>query len=608
MPNFQVDLQGVVELLSHNLYSGPRVFIRELIQNALDAITARQNLGEEARSAAPAPEIIIQARGNSLSISDNGIGLTETEAQSLLATIGASSKRDELGLGRSDFLGQFGIGLLACFLVSDQIKVTSRSARDPQAQTILWQGNADGTFQISTATEARAEAGTTVELESRPGGHWFDFAQVIQLVKHYAKYLAVPITVVGPEHQEMVSQQPFPWHEGQVRRENWCRENFGYSPLDTFEISVPAAGLEGLAYVPESRVSPNAQAHQIYLRGMLVNEEQRNLLPTWAPFVRVIADAQYLRPLASREGLFEDELLETVRTQIGEQVRDWLKKLGQFAPQKFATFLKEHAIALKAVAAEDASMRELVVNNLPLETSEGMLTLTEAMATQETVCYTRTVEEYRSLNEVARAQNICLINGGYAYEEAIITAWIQDTGADLSLLDPVKLLGRMEPVTASEEAQATDLIFLAQELLNDRELQVVIRRFEPATVPCLFLPDANYAAQVVDRRGRQAAQGAWAQALGALNAPSENHNQRFVLNRNHSIVTRLCALEDLNRAEILLKALWVQCLLSGHHPMNAQDRTWASETYRHLLAMTLPEDASGSDWPPNENEGENDAL
>ena len=110
--NFQVDLGGMVELLSRNLYSGPRVFVRELLQNGFDAITARRELEPEGSPARI--RFITDNNGEFLSITDTGIGLTQVEAETLLSTIGGSSKRDEFGLARSEFLGQFGIGLLSC--------------------------------------------------------------------------------------------------------------------------------------------------------------------------------------------------------------------------------------------------------------------------------------------------------------------------------------------------------------------------------------------------------------------------------------------------------------------------------------------------------------
>ena len=109
MEKFQVDLHSIVAILSQHLYSSPRVFVRELLQNALDAITARRQL----EPGWPGGVTITVGDDASVSFEDDGIGLTADEVRELLATIGRSSKRDELDLQREGFLGQFGIGLLS---------------------------------------------------------------------------------------------------------------------------------------------------------------------------------------------------------------------------------------------------------------------------------------------------------------------------------------------------------------------------------------------------------------------------------------------------------------------------------------------------------------
>src|SRR5688572_20858870 len=132
---FQVDLRGLVDLLSHHLYSSPRVYLRELLQNAVDAVTARC---EEEDGAARRVRIVPAdvSPDGMLHVDDTGIGLDEDGIRGVLATIGASTKRDALGLARESFLGQFGIGLLSCFLVTDEIRVTTRRAGTDE--TWLW--------------------------------------------------------------------------------------------------------------------------------------------------------------------------------------------------------------------------------------------------------------------------------------------------------------------------------------------------------------------------------------------------------------------------------------------------------------------------------------
>ena len=172
---FQVDLRGMVDLLARHLYSGPRVYVRELLQNAVDAVTARR---EEDPDAPATVRLVVHPDGPDgapgticLDVTDSGIGLDRTQATELLATIGRSSKRDStFGLGREQYIGQFGIGMLAAFMVAQEIEVTSRSA-SPGAVPVHWRGYEEGTFGVDEVTDPAAAAeiavGTRVRLRAR---------------------------------------------------------------------------------------------------------------------------------------------------------------------------------------------------------------------------------------------------------------------------------------------------------------------------------------------------------------------------------------------------------------------------------------------------------
>jgi Histidine kinase-, DNA gyrase B-, and HSP90-like ATPase len=151
----------------------------------------------------------VPARGyEQLVVRDNGIGLTEDDMRSLLSIIGSTSKRSDVAAVRRQFLGQFGIGLLSCFLVADSIEVISRSARTPDAPTVRWVGQSDGTFTIGPALRPLAEPGTEVLLRPRHGYHrWCDTDACLQFASEFAELLAVPVRI----GDTTLSQQPRPW-------------------------------------------------------------------------------------------------------------------------------------------------------------------------------------------------------------------------------------------------------------------------------------------------------------------------------------------------------------------------------------------------------------
>ena len=179
--NFQVNLGGMISILSDHLYSSSDVFLREIIQNAVDALEARKMIETHFE-----PQIHVeyyegtQDSPAQLLIEDNGVGLLEQEVFDFLSTIGSSSKRGELFTTREEFIGQFGIGLLSCFLVTDTITLISRSIKDP-SKAIKWIGKADGSFEFE-AIEPAFEVGTKVYLSLSESHYTYPPEKIQQLL------------------------------------------------------------------------------------------------------------------------------------------------------------------------------------------------------------------------------------------------------------------------------------------------------------------------------------------------------------------------------------------------------------------------------------------
>ena len=300
---FQVDLRGIVDLLSHHLYASPRVYVRELLQNAVHAITAT---GGPAGGA-----VAITTGSDVLRIADNGIGLTEAQVHELLATIGRSSKRDELGFARHEFLGQFGIGLLSCFLVADEIRVHTRRGGAPP---VLWTGYSDGRYEVRPGDER--EPGTTVTLLPRRGSERLLSGRTVrELAELYGSLLPVTVVVDGAE----VTSGTVPWESGRAALFAYAERVFGFAPFDIIELNVPEAGLTGAAFVLPTPVNPATRGgHRVYLKRMLLAESVEGLLPEWAFFARCVVDSTELRPTASREALYHDGLLGDTRDAIAD--------------------------------------------------------------------------------------------------------------------------------------------------------------------------------------------------------------------------------------------------------------------------------------------------
>ncbi|WP_079405517.1 HSP90 family protein [Streptomyces sp. 3211] len=596
--SFQVDLRGLVDLLSHHLYSSPRVYVRELLQNAVDAITARHALE-------PAAEVRIRlsASGGRVTIEDSGIGLTADEAHSLLATIGRSSKRagggsdlNEQGVEatRQEFLGQFGIGLLACFVVARQIRVVTRSARDPHAAPVEWLATDDGSYTVRELPhDARPEPGTTVVLEARPGAaEWAVPAKVEELARDYGSLLPYEITFDDGEGGEprpiterpAVWDRPFPTPDARrVALAGHCAQLFGFTPLDSIDLDLPVAGVRGVAYVLPEPTSPAHRAgHRVHLKGMLLTERADNLLPDWAFFVRAVLDTDTLRPTASRENLYDDETLAAVRDALGARVRGWLAELAASDPDRLAAFLQVHHLGVKSMARHDPDLLGLMLPWLPFETSDGSMSLQEFAAAHTDIHFTRTVEEFRQIAPIAAAHGLGVINAGYTYD-ADLLALLPAVRPELKVteLDAGAVTERLDPVPTSAELALAPFLATARTRLEPQSCDVVLRAFQPVAVPALYLDDRQ-ARQERDRTAAlESADSLWSGILGALRGSAPR--ARLVLNHNNPLIRRIAALPDEALTGTAVESLYGQALLMSQRPLRPADSTLLNRAFLGLL-------------------------
>ena len=585
---FQVDLRGMVDLLSHHLYSSPRVFIRELMQNAVDAITARRLLDSRA------PAAVTLTAGAALTVADTGVGLTEEEVHAFLATIGRSSKRDEDGIAaqRADFIGQFGIGLLACFVVADEITVVTRSARAVNAPVIQWRGRSDGRYWLTTLpSSARAEPGTTVTLVPRPGAEeWFGTERVAQLARHYGSLLRYDVTLDDHGAVTRVTDTPAVWDRRYAsplaRREalaEYCRSTFNFAPLDQIDLDLPVVGLRGVAYVLPTQVHPSrASGHRVHLRGMLLSDQATQLLPDWAFFVRCVVDTDALRPTASREGLYEDDTLAAVREALGERLRDWLAGLAASDPGLLNRFLSVHHLAAKALARYDDELLRMLLPWLPFETTDGQVTLDEFARGHSTVLVTRTVEEFRQVAPIAAAAGLRVVNGGYTYDRELIHRLPEvRPGVSVLDLDPATVTAHLESVDPAVELALGAFLALAREVADRYSCDVVLRSFHPVTVPAMLVDDREARHERLRAEHEAGADPLWAGILGALRSSSPR--AQLVLNHQCALVRKVAAIRDRELAATAVEGLYGQALLLSRRPLRQSEHAQLNRAFIGLL-------------------------
>ncbi|UAK32637.1 HSP90 family protein [Nocardia asteroides] len=585
--SFQVDLRGIVDLLSHHLYSSPRVYLRELLQNAVDAVTARARLDSGAPTA-----IRLTLDESGLRVSDPGIGLTETDVHRFLATIGRSSKRDEIEGARREFLGQFGIGLLACFTVAETIRVVTRSATDTTAPPVEWSASADGTYSVRSLHPGdHAEPGTTVWLTPRGGARaWFQPQRVIDLAREFGSLLPYAVTVESDGVVTTITDGVPVWRrayptagERRAALLEYGHRRLGFQPLDVIDLDAGAAGVSGVAYVLSQPGNPSeSSAHRVYLKGMLLGDAVRGVLPDWAFFVRCVIDTDTLRPTASREALYEDERLAVVREVLGDRIRDWLTEIAAEQPQRLAAFLSVHALGVKAMAGHSVDLLRIMLPHLSFETTDGRVPLTEFARNHRTVRVTSTVEEFRQVASTAAAQGIGVVNGGYAYDRELIMQLPRLlAGVEVVELDADAITAALDPVDPDDELALARVLALARTTLDPLSCDVIVRAFHPVSVPALYL-DGRAARN--ERARAQTAEDAdelWTEILGALAITAPR--AQLVLNHRSPIVRRLARIGDSGFLKTAVESLYGQALLMTHRPLSAADTALLNRAFGEFL-------------------------
>ncbi|MFT7642589.1 MAG: molecular chaperone HtpG [Pirellulaceae bacterium] len=591
--NFQVNLRGVIDLLSDHLYSGPQVYLRELMQNSVDAITARQNR-EAGHDGLIKMEVVASGdeRPPTIVVHDNGIGLTEDEVHQFLATIGQSSKRD--GPASDDFIGRFGIGLLSAFVVCDEIVVITRSI-NADGKTVQWKGRADGTYSLDIL-DYDFEPGTQVFLRAKRGSwQYFDAEFVRRKARHFGGYLPHRIEVHAEGEIDCVNETP-PWVDysgSPSEREQLMqhgRDVFDVEMLDAIPLRSQAGKVQGIAYVLNHSISLAAKrSDRVYLKNMLLTEQADNLLPSWAFFVKCILNVNDLRPTASRESFYDDENLESARVELGGCLRQYLMDLAEHDQQRLYRIIDLHYRSIKSLAVEDDDFYRMFIDLLPFETSLGSMTLKEYRENNPVIRHVSSLDQFRQISGVAAAQSICIINSGYSYDKELI-AKFSDVFPDWTVeeVDATELTQDFAELTLEERESVFDLLKLGEMVLQPFRCGIDIRKFQPAQLPTLFVTnDAGDFMRSVEQAQDEASE-LWAGVLDEMSSErSITAETQLVLNYNNSLVQKLATTPDRNLIGRALQMLYVQALLLGHRPLNAREMKLLSDGLLGLIEYSI---------------------
>ncbi|HEY5921748.1 MAG TPA: HSP90 family protein [Kofleriaceae bacterium] len=583
---FQVNLGGIIELLSNHLYGTPEVYIRELLQNGVDAITARRAKGGDAghiRISLPTPTRLV--------FEDDGIGLTEDEVHRFLATIGESSKRGVIN--QKDLLGQFGIGLLSCFVVSDEIVVVTRAEG---SAAIEWRGKVDGTYSVTAHAGAEPPIGTRVELVAKRGAEpLFAASKVTELVIRYGGLLPYPIEVVHRDGRTIANGEPPVFRRSSVDRAAalaYGKQLFGEDFLDAIVLRCEPGDVDGIAFVRASAASPGGKrSDRVYLKGMLLGDSAEDLMPAWAGFMRCVLDARDLRPTASREAFYQDEVLDAAREQLARGLREHFGRLASTDEHALYEIIAVHGMWLKSMCLEDDELYRALVDYFPFETTLGPFTLGELRKRESLVRYAPSVDAYRQVAQVAAAEGLAIVNAGYIYDAAILEK-LPLLGVQVEAVSVDDVVQAFEDVALAELDAAHDMLRAADVALRPFRCVGELKRFSPDTLPVMYAASPRAAFRREAKRSAEAAGGLWGSVLERVVEAGDGgtDDARLVFNHANPLVRRLIEhAHDRGLLHHTIRALYTQALMLGHHPLGVAELTAMNESLVGLVELaTLP--------------------
>ncbi len=384
---FQAEVQQLLELVVHSLYSDREIFLRELVSNASDALDRARFAGLQRNDLRPPdgePGITIavdKAKGT-ITLSDNGIGLTREQAIEHLGTIARSGTKafaqalKERGTSAEGLIGQFGVGFYASFMVAHKVEVQSLSG-EPDAAPVHWVSDGTGTFSVEEGT--RATRGTDVILHLRSDAtDYLDEARLREVIARHSDFVQYPIRI----GDEQVNQSQALWSRSpqEVSEDDYksfykhvCGDWQDPLAWVHFRSEAPLE-FSSVLFLPEKRPfdldHPDVKRGlKLYQRRVLVLDHAEAFLPRYLRFVRGVVDAPEVSLNVSREILQNTPVINAIKKQLVKRVLRRLKELSRENPQTYRTFWEAFGPTLKEGVAEDSDNKDALVPLLRFRTT-----------------------------------------------------------------------------------------------------------------------------------------------------------------------------------------------------------------------------------------------
>ncbi|SEP51635.1 molecular chaperone HtpG [Amycolatopsis saalfeldensis] len=581
---FQSEARQLLQLMIHSIYSNKDIFLRELVSNASDALDklrleSYRDKDLQADTDDLHIEIAIDTEARTLTVRDNGIGMSRDDVVGLIGTIAKSGtaeflrkiKESQDAAGSQDLIGQFGVGFYSSFMVADKVTLVSRRAGTDEG--VRWESEGEGTYTIAQVEDA--PQGTAVTLHLKPADdedHLFDYTspwKVREIVKRYSDFITWPVRMVKqnplePDAEDTAEKAP-ELETVNSRKALWARPSSEVSedeyhefykhishdwnnPLETVRMQAEGTfEYQALLFVPAQAppdlfMRDSKRGVQLYVKRVFIMDDCEALMPNYLRFVKGVVDAQDLSLNVSREILQQDRQIRMIRRRLEKKVLATVKTMMTEDADKYTTFWREFGRAVKEGLLDDPENRESILeisSFASTEDAEKPTSLRDYVSRmkdgQEHIYYitgeSRTTIENSPHLEAFRAKG---------YEVLILTdpvdeMWVDSVpGFDGKPLQSVAK-GEVELDPASEEQQSeyTDLLSWMTTTLEDTVKEVRLSS-RLTTSPSCIVGDTNDLTPTLEKMYR------------AMGQEMPQIKRILELNPEHPLVTGLRAARAAN--------------------------------------------------------------
>jgi len=572
---FQTEVQQLLHLLIHSLYTDKEVFLRELVSNASDALDKVHHRSLTDKNIVDADaeleiDIDISSDNKTITLRDTGIGMTREEVNQNIGTIAhsgsaefvkklseaeAEDKEEQLKL-----IGQFGVGFYSVFMVADRVVVTTRSA-NPEAEAVMWESTGDGAYTLAKAD--KETRGTEIKIYVRSDCEEFlDAHRLEGIIRKHSDFVSYPIKVAGKQanntsalwtrpRNEITDEQynEFFTHLTGDPDEPLAREHIAVDvPIQFYSVLyIPKSSPNQFLFNPEPKISLN-----LHVKRVFIQDDCEELLPLHLRFVRGVVDCDDLPLNVSREVLQRNPVIAKIRSTLVRRVLGMLDNMAKKDEEKYMTFWRAYGTVLKEGIAMDYENKDQIAGLLRYRTSleEGddafvsLQTYVDRMGSEQDKIYYLTGENYQSiaqspLLEAFRKKGLEVLYLDEPVDEWVVNSLQSFSDKELQAVDAADIdLSdedvQLEGVGDDDKADRIELIDFLKKQLEERVSDVVESK-RLSDSPCVLVTAQGGMSNNMERLMKMA------------DRQFEGSKRVLEINPNHAIVKNMSALLKKDR-------------------------------------------------------------